>query len=53
MTARIAGYISGNTVEIAKVREKKGHIELYEAESYTSKQFSNFKAIIASEWPDP
>ncbi|MBN1211530.1 MAG: glucokinase [candidate division Zixibacteria bacterium] len=46
MTARIAGYISGNTVEIAKVREKKSQIELYEIESYNSKQFSNFKAIL-------
>ena len=46
MTARIAGYISGNTVEIAKIRDKKGCIELYDAESYASKQFSNFKSIL-------
>ena len=46
MAARLAGYISGNTVEIAKVREKKGNIELYEQESYVSKHFSNFRAIL-------
>ena len=46
MSARIAGYISANKVEIAKVREKKGQIELYEIESYVSKQFSNLRGIL-------
>lgn len=46
MMVRIAGYISGNTVEIAKVREKKGGFELFEVESYVSKQFTNFKSIL-------
>ncbi|MFZ5980740.1 MAG: glucokinase [Candidatus Zixiibacteriota bacterium] len=47
MPARLAGYISGNTVELAKVREKKGAIELYEQESYASRHFSNFKSILS------
>ncbi len=42
----LAGYISGATVELAKVREKDGQIRLSSQGSFVSRDFSNFESIL-------
>lgn len=45
-TEILAGYISGATVELAKVREKDGQIKLSAQGSFVSRDFSNFESIL-------
>lgn len=42
----LAGYISGNTVDLARVREVDGAPKLYNQASFSSKDFSNFDSIL-------
>ena len=42
----LAGYISGATVELAKVREKDGQIRLSGQGSFVSRDFSDFESIL-------
>lgn len=42
----LAGYVSGATVELAKVREKDGAIKLGSHTSFVSRDFSDFESIL-------
>jgi len=42
----LAGYISGATVELAKVREKDGQVRLSSQGSFVSRDFTNFESIL-------
>jgi glucokinase len=42
----LAGYISGSTVELARVKESEGGIKLYNQTVYTSRDFTSFEHIL-------
>jgi glucokinase len=46
MSGLLAGYISGSTVELARVTEKRGKITLEDVQSYPSRDFSRFDTIL-------
>jgi glucokinase len=42
----LAGYISGTRADLARVRKRKGKMELYDFESFVSKDFSAFASVL-------
>ena len=46
MSGLLAGYISGSTVELARVHEKRGKIVLEDVQSYPSRDFSRLDIIL-------
>lgn len=42
----IAGYISGRTVELSRVRRKDRGVELYDKAGFTCRDFSDFESIL-------
>jgi len=43
----LAGYISGNRVELARVRERKGKISLFDRATYVPREFSTFESVLS------
>jgi glucokinase len=43
----LAGYISGNRVELARVRQKRGEVVLYDRATYAPKDFSSFESVFS------
>lgn len=46
MSERLAGYISGSQVKLARVSQRKGKIHLVGQQSYPSRNFKNFDSIL-------
>ncbi|RKX23663.1 MAG: glucokinase [Candidatus Zixiibacteriota bacterium] len=47
MSERLAGYISGMTVELARVTEKSGRIHVLKHQKYNNADFSDFDSILS------
>ncbi len=42
----LAGYISGTRINLARVRERKGEVYLYDRSAFKNRDFSDFEAIL-------
>jgi len=43
----LAGYISGNRVEFARVREKRGRLDMFQQVEYATRDFSSFDSVLS------
>jgi glucokinase len=46
MTKMLAGYISGRRVELVRVRQKRGQMDLYDHARFASRDFSTFESVL-------